>query len=92
MNLLTPTRYSLPWTRIKNASFWMRAEVVARAFDNNAKPTSWAIHELGCVLSKDDNDWEIEPQPSSRDDAFIARTRFATAEEAAEFARKHFEP
>ncbi len=89
--LLIPTRYALPWTRIKNAPEWMKAEVVARSYGSDGQPTSWVIHELGSVLSKDDNDWECEPQPSSRDAAFIARTRFDSAEEAARFARKHFE-
>lgn len=89
---LIPTRYALPWTRIKNAEPWMRAEVVARKFDAAGNPTQWAVFDMGSVLSKDDCDWEYEPQPSSRDAEFVARTRFDTAQEAAQFAQKHFEP
>lgn len=87
--LLIPTRYALPWTRIKNGPKWMRAEVVARAFNDDGTVASWAIHDLGCVLNMD-GEWEIEPQPSSRDAEFLLRTRFLFAETAAEFAAKHF--
>lgn len=87
---LIPTRYSLPWTRIRNAEPWMRAEVVARKFDTSGKPTQWIVFDHGSVLSKEDNDFEYEPQP--RDADFVARTRFDSPEEAAEFARKFFEP
>lgn len=35
----------------------------------------WAIRKGGWVLDRA-GDWQIEPQPSSRDDAFYARCRF----------------
>jgi hypothetical protein len=41
----------------------------------------WSVSDGFHVLNKK-GDWEYEPIPSSRDDAFIARTRWATAEEA----------
>lgn len=41
----------------------------------------WAVCWMGDVLTRD-GEWEWEPQPSSRDDAFYARCRFTTEEEA----------
>jgi hypothetical protein len=43
----------------------------------------WAARsESGLCLNKS-GEWEYEPMPSSRDDDFLFRCRFATAEEAA---------
>lgn len=42
---------------------------------------SWAIREKGMCLNNE-GEWEEEPIPSSRDDAFFARCRFATVEVA----------
>lgn len=44
-------------------------------------PDLWAVRRLGRCLNRD-GEWEYEPRPSSRDDAFKARCRFATPEEA----------
>lgn len=44
-------------------------------------PDLWAIRKNGNVLNKE-GEWEWEPMPSSRDDEFLARARFATAEQA----------
>ncbi|WP_027817100.1 hypothetical protein [Paraburkholderia bannensis] len=41
----------------------------------------WKAKRGSDVLNKD-GDWEYEPLPSSRDDAFLARCRFANAAEA----------
>lgn len=43
----------------------------------------WAVYSepMGYALNRS-GEWEWEPQPSSRDDAFFARCRFATPEEA----------
>jgi len=41
----------------------------------------WAIRAWGSCLTRDGH-WEIEPMPSSRTDAFLARCRYATPEEA----------
>lgn len=94
MNLLdNPTRYRLPWSRFLNASEWMRAEVVATSFDAaTGKPTKWCVREGESVLNKDEGDWECEPTPSSRDAEFLERTRWNTASEAAEAARRYFAP
>lgn len=37
---------------------------------------TWAVRKLGYCWNKD-GDWEEEPSPSNRDDAFIERTRFS---------------
>ena len=84
--LCHPVAYKLPWTRYERSEPWMRMEVVATKFDDGGlTPTAWAVREGGAVLSKD-GDWEFEPIPSSRDDEFISRTRWDTAEEAANAA------
>jgi hypothetical protein len=44
--------------------------------------TGWAICNGRSCLSKDDGEFEYESMPSSRTDEFIARTRFATPQEA----------
>lgn len=46
----------------------------------------WAVVDNG-VLNKS-LEWEYEPMPSSRDDEFIARTRFDSIELAVEAAQK----
>lgn len=48
----------------------------------------WKVKHGGDCLSKS-GEWECEPMPSSRDDAFLARCRFATAEEAIDAAIEH---
>lgn len=41
----------------------------------------WAIYDHGANLNLD-GEWELEPQPSSRDGDFIRRCRFSSPEEA----------
>jgi len=41
----------------------------------------WAVRRLGDCLDKDGY-WRYEPQPSSRDDEFLAQCRFDSPEEA----------
>ena len=43
--------------------------------------TLWAVRRGGNVLGRD-GEWEYEPLPSSRDDDFFARFRFATIDAA----------
>ena len=43
----------------------------------------WKVSLLGDCLNRN-GEWEYEPIPSSRDDAFFARCRFASVEEALE--------
>lgn len=47
-------------------------------------PDLWAIREKGCCLNKQ-GEWELEPIPSSRTDAFYKRCRWETAEDALKF-------
>jgi len=47
----------------------------------------WAVRWMGRCLTHD-GEWEYEPQPSSRDDAFYARCRFDSLEEAVTLAAK----
>ncbi len=44
----------------------------------------WAIRDHGACLNKK-GEWEYEPMPSSRDDAFFERCRWDSAEEALAF-------
>jgi hypothetical protein len=53
-------------------------------------PEAWAIVSEGRVLARDGN-WETEPRPSSRDEAFFARCRWPSAREAISAARNHIE-
>jgi len=50
----------------------------ARQMDGGAL---WAVRFRGDVLNKN-GEWEWEPMPSGRDEDFLARARFDTAEEA----------
>lgn len=56
--------------------------VEARAFNEAGDPIAWRVRECGEVLTKD-GEWLYEPLPSSRDDAFVDRTRWPTARTAA---------
>lgn len=38
----------------------------------------WCIYDMGEVLN-DEGEWEFEPMPGGRDEAFLARTRFDRA-------------
>jgi hypothetical protein len=47
----------------------------------------WAVTHRGFTLNTD-GEWEYEPQPSSRDDDFLARTRWRTVWDARSAAAK----
>jgi len=49
---------------------------------------SWAILDSGNCLNKK-GDWEYEPYPSSRTDAFLKRCRWTDLREAVDFAMSH---
>ena len=50
------------------------------------KTSLWVITDgFGMNLLKDGTGWIFEPVPSSRDDAFIQMTRWATWQEAMQF-------
>lgn len=50
-------------------------------------PDQWAVTRRGECLNKN-GEWEYEPMPSSRDQAFFDRCRFASAQEAHRAYRK----
>lgn len=81
-----PCAYRLTWSRYENPSLWNRVEIVATMW-RGEDPSSWAIREGGCVLTKK-GEWEMEPIPSSRTEKFLSLTRWDSAEEAAAFAAK----
>jgi len=47
----------------------------------------WAVRQLSRCLNKE-GEWEWEPIPSSRDDAFYTRCRFDSLDEALEKAEE----
>jgi hypothetical protein len=47
----------------------------------------WAVTRNSDVLNRSGK-WEWEPNPSSRTDAFLRRTRYATVDEALAAARR----
>jgi hypothetical protein len=58
-------------------------DVMIEAVKQTAGPELWAVRYMGEVLNKR-GEWEYEPLPSNRDDAFRERCRFATPAEAYE--------
>lgn len=54
-------------------------------------PETWAIVSDGNFVMNHEGEWEYEPFPSSRDDAFLVRCRWPTAHEAIQFALSHME-
>ena len=62
----------------------VRIELVRRRTD----PPLYAVRHMGFCLSKL-GEWEYEPMPSSRDDAFLARCRYPTWETAAQSLERH---
>ena len=57
------------------------ADVVLCRMPQQQGPDRWAIVEHGFCLSRD-GVWVSQPIPSSRDDEFLRRCRFDSAEEA----------
>jgi hypothetical protein len=46
------------------------------------KPIMWKVIEGACYALTKDGDWELEPQPSSRDADYYTRARYDTLAEA----------
>lgn len=84
---LVAISYKLPWSHFDPPSPHMFAEIVATKFDSEGNPTAWAIREGHNVLAKD-LEWELEPNPSRRDEDFFSRARYSTADEAYSYAKK----
>ena len=65
-------------------------DVVIHKVPQREGPDLYAVRAEGSCLNKEGH-WEWEPQPSSRDDEFIARCRFATYDEALEVYKQKAE-
>lgn len=62
----------------------MRIEPIRNAL------TRWSISGTAYCLNRK-GQWEHEPIPSDRDEAFYSRCRYASLDETAEFLRRHLE-
>lgn len=71
------TRFTVPYAPKYGGS--KTADIERR--DQRDATQLWAVKDGSCCLAKD-GEWEYEPLPSSRDEEFIARCRYATKEEA----------
>lgn len=81
-------RDELPFLRIVPDSYRMIGTDVHVALADIKRDT-WKVICRSDVLNRE-NEWEYEPLPSSRDAEFLARTRFATVDEAFDHARKFY--
>ena len=75
---LTPVKYradGIPFMRREHGPF-------IESREQRDGSILWAVTYFGDVLNRG-GEWEWEPLPSSRDDDFIARTRFCSIEDAA---------
>lgn len=95
----TPTRYTFfidapLCRRNKDGGLALLIHSVDVEMRGRQGDARWAVVvDGGCVLNAD-GETEHEPLPSGRDDAFLARTRFALADallEARKFIRRHEE-
>lgn len=67
-------------------------EIVIAAREGRGRVIRWAIYETsshGAACLSREGDWEFEPTPSSRDEEFFARCRYASLEEAVAELQKH---
>lgn len=71
------------WEREKDFKDMQSASKIRICLMNSPfyKGLRYAVRDGGMVLSID-GQWEFEPMPSSRDDAFYERFRFKTFEDA----------
>lgn len=74
--------------QLQGGSWPQVADVVLRRMPQREGPDKWAILDHKFCLDKD-GDWVIQPLPSSRDDEFMQRCRFDSAEEALTFWREN---
>lgn len=75
-----------PGFRIESMSDPRGGYLIVRAVQRDGT-SLWKVQHGHGVLGKDGR-WEWEPQPSSRTDEYLARTRFASVADAAEALRK----
>ena len=74
----TPNSYLLFWDEHRHQEIC----AVATKYDDEKKPSLWAVRRGNSCMGKTDGVFIYEPQPSSRDDEFFTEYRFATFEEA----------
>ena len=81
-------QYTVKWDEEK----MQHIVIQATRFDKNGGGVVWAVKISGhdMVLGKRLGEFEYEPRPSSRDDAFFDEFRFNTPEEAFACYEKHF--
>ncbi len=65
------------------------ADVTLRRMPQREGPDLWAIFDHSDVCLNKRGQWEFQPMPSSRTDAFLRRCRFDSAEAALAFWNKH---
>lgn len=69
---------------------YMHTKITVEQVRQRGDYVKWAVRNgLGLCLSRD-GIWEIEPRPSSRDDDFIARTRYDSLDDAFDAARNAY--
>ncbi len=68
-------------TRFQLREEFNKHESMPVTFDRMDEGERWAVRRGGSCLSKN-GEWEYEPLPSSRDDAFYARCRFESLDAA----------
>lgn len=78
---LTPVKFEIQGTRSSDG----RDPRYVESREQRDGSRLWVVTGSGSFVLARDGIWEWEPQPSSRDDEFITRTRFASAAEAASF-------
>jgi len=78
------------WEPSKDTNDGMHPVVIDQVRSRNGH-CMYAVRQAGAVLSKS-GEWEHEPIPSSRDDAFFLRCRFDSWEEAAKAILKYCKP
>ncbi len=77
--------YEIMPQRVENGRIYGEITVQKRPqMDGSVK---WAVYQRSTFVLNKDMQWEFEPIPSSRDDEFLARTRFDTLLEAWNAAR-----
>ena len=78
----------LVWAAMESASaFNVGQNVIVKKCWQRDGSCLWAVQRFDEVLANDGIGWNYELQPSDRDEAFMARYRFATMELAMTAAR-----
>ena len=85
LHIALPTRHaplaadSMPLAKI--GAYLLPGDATIDRVSQREGDDRWAVRRHGNCLNQQ-GEWEFEPTPSDRDDDFLARCRFATAEAA----------